>query len=213
MKAPTPTKELTAEGNYRATIYKLVYIGTIDGEYRGVPNSSYKVSLSWELNDEMKVWKEGEEAKPEVVSKVYTFSMGSKSNLRPIVTGIVGGMSDAEAYNFDIDELVGKSCMLQVKHGESETGKAKLELTTAQLPKGMQAPTPYNKQVLLTYQNWNEDIFLSLPEWMRKDMESTHEYQMLKGTYKPPVAVQGKGVDLPSIDYGTGEVNVDDIPF
>ncbi|MBZ5782367.1 hypothetical protein, partial [Klebsiella aerogenes] len=82
---------------------RIIYLGVEEGEYAGQPTSSYKVDLTWELNDELKVFKEGDEPKPVVVSKKYTLSMGDKSNLLPIVKGMVGGMTQAEAANFDVN--------------------------------------------------------------------------------------------------------------
>lgn len=211
MKAPTPTKELLEEGNYVATVYRIIYMGTVEGEYRGQPNSAFKVNISWELNNEMKVWKEGDEPKPAVISKTYTLSMGSKSNLRPIVEGIVGGMSDAEAYNFDLDNILGKSCLLNVTHGVSETGKEKINLVTSKLIKGMEVPKGFNNQVIFDYgTHWDEEFFASLPQWLREEMSGTVEFKMKTGTYEPPVKVE-----VPNVlkDDGTSGVNVDDIPF
>jgi hypothetical protein len=210
MKAPTPTKELVAEGNYVATIYRIIYIGTEEGEYKGVPNSAFKVDITWELNDEMKVWKEGEEAKPIAVSQQYTLSMGSKSNLRPIVEGIVGGMSDAEAYNYDIDELLGKACLVSITHGVSETGKEKLKLQTSKLMKSMTVPKPFNEQWLLSFTNWNESKYQNLPEWMKKKISETPEYQTMKGTYKTKFELPVVKID--AIDTGE-EIDLSSIPF
>lgn len=215
MRAPVTKVETIEEGNYIATIYKIVYMGEIEGEYKGKKTSSYKINITWELPSETKVWKEGEEAKPVSVSKMYTLSMGSKANLRKVVESIMGGMTDAEAEGFDLDELLGKSCMLNISYGVSETGKEKQNLTTAKIPKGMGSPSPYNKQVILSYQNWNEEVFQALPEWMRKEMEGTLEYKVLKGTYVPTPAPKGYEGELAdsSINYNAGEVDIDAIPF
>ena len=208
MKAPTQPKELIEEGNYIATLYRIIYIGTIKTEYMGETKNVFKVDLTWELNNEMKVWKEGEEPKPVVVSKQYTLSMGSKANLRPIVEGIIGGMSDAEAINFDIDELLGKSCLLNISHGTAESGAQYLKLATSKLMKGMTPPTPFNEQKILSFDKWDEELYQSLPEWLRNKIAESREYQWMKNP-----APQGKGYDTTSPKYEEGEVNVDDIPF
>lgn len=205
MKSPLQQKTLQEEGTYVATLYRMIYLGTVEGDYRGTPTSNFQLDLTWELNDEMKVWKEGEEAKPVAISKTYTLSLGSKSNLRPIVEGMIGGLSDVEAVNYDLDELLGKTCLLNITHGVSETGKEKLNLTTSKLMKSMVVPKPFNKQIILDYQkNWDEVYFQSLPEWLRNKMKGTVEYQMKTGTYKPLI-----GEDV--IDDGS----IDDtsIPF
>ena len=204
MKAPSTPRELLEEGNYIATVYRIIYIGTVDGEWKGQSISSYKVDITWELNNELKIFKEGDEPKPVVLSKRYTLSMAPKANLRPIVEGIVGGMSDAEAVNFDIDEILGKSCLLNVTHGVSETGKDFLKVQTSKLMKGMDAPKPFNPQKILSYQNWDEELFNSLPQFMKDDMVKTPEYKML----------MNKGIELPIVNVDTGEVkDYSDIPF
>jgi hypothetical protein len=215
MKAPNTPKELPPKGNHTATIYKIIYIGTVEQEWKGEKKQSFKVSITWELNNKLKVWKEGEEAKPISVSQMYTFSMGDKSNLRPIVEGIIGGLTPAQAIDFDLDTLLGASSLLQINHGISETGKDKVILTTSQFPEGMTFPKSVNKQILLSYENWNEEVFNSLPDWMKSEMVTTPEYKAIKGIKVP----EGEGYkgdlnDLPSVQIDNGEaVNVDDIPF
>ncbi len=173
-------------------------MGTVEGEYKGEKTSAYKVNITWELPTETKVWKDGEEAKPVVISKMYTLSMGKKSSLRPIVEGIIGGMTDVEAGDYDLDDLIGKVCLLSITHGVSETGKEKQNVATAKLPKGMTAPEPFNKYVILSYGGWDEDAYLALPQFMRDEMSKTEEYQRMKGTYVEPV--KGKGTELPTIE-------------
>ncbi len=158
MKAPTPTKELIEEGNYIATVYRIIYLGTVETEYMGEKKNTFQVDITWELPTEMKVWKEGEQEKPVVVSKTYTLSLGSKSNLRPIVEGIVGGMSDAEAANFDVDEILGKSCLLNITHGVADNGKEYLKLQTSKMMKGMEAPKGFNPQRVLSFEKWDEEM-------------------------------------------------------
>lgn len=191
MKAPQTKIQSVEEGNYVARVCKIIYMGTVEGEYKGEKNSAYKVSITWELPTEMKVWKEGEEPKPVFVSKIYTLSMAKKASLRPVVEGIVGGMTDAEAYEYDLDDLIGKVCLLNITYGVSETGKEKQNIGTSKLIKGMTEPDPITAPVILSYTNWNEDVFLALPEFMRKEMEKTVEYRLLKGLEE---------IDLPSVN-------------
>ena len=204
MKAPTQTRELLEEGNYIATLYRIIYIGTVETEYLGEKKNVFKVDLTWELNNELKVWKEGEEAKPVVVSKQYTLSLGQKANLRPVVEGMVGGMSDSEATNYDLDNLLGTACLLNVSHGVTESGSQYLKVSTSKLMKGMEQPKAFNEQVILTYENWNEELYLSLPEWLKDKIASTPEYKGMKSI---------GGFEMPVVNVDTGEVNSKDIPF
>lgn len=177
MKAPMKKVESVEEGNYIARVCKIVYMGTVEGEYKGEKNADYKVNITWELPTEMKVWKEGEPEMPTIISKKYTLSMGKKSNLRPIVEGIRGGMKDEEAYDYDLDDLLGKTCLLSVTYGVSETGKEKQNVSTSKVMKGMTIPDAVNEPVILSYSNWNTDVFNALPEFIRNEMKSTPEYK------------------------------------
>ena len=209
MKAPSSQKELLDEGNYIATIYRIIYIGTVKGEWMGTPTESFKVDITWELNDEMKVWKEGEEAKPVVLSKQYTLSMGSKASLRPIVEGVVGGMTDAEAANFDIDELLGKTCLLSITHVKKDD-KTYVNVQTSKLMKSMIPPTPFNQQKILSYQDWDDNFYQSLPDWLKGKMAETPEYQTMKGTYKSKFEMPV--VNVGEVDKGE-EYDLSKVPF
>jgi len=147
---------------------------------------------------------------------MYTYSLGDQSALKPIVEGIVGGLSPAQAVGFDLDELLGKASLLQINHGVSEAGNPKQLLTTSQFPEGMPSPTPFNKQVLLSFEKWDEELFNSLPDWMKGDIMKSPEYAYMKNGEKPSVVGEGYTGnldDLPSRHVDTGEVNVESIPF
>jgi len=190
MKAPQTKTQSVDEGNYVARVCRIVYMGTVEGTYKGEKNSAYKVSITWELPTETKVWKDGEDAKPTLVSKIYTLSMAKKANLRPIVEGIVGGMTDAEAFEYDLDNLLGKVCLLNVTYGLSETGKEKQNIGTSKLIKGMTEPDPVTPQKILSYDNWDEELYQSLPQFMKDDMATTVEYQLVKGL---------RDIDMPTV--------------
>ena len=69
MKAPSPERVLAPAGTFPARVYNIVYLGTVKGEYKGLPTSSFRVRITWELPTKTHVFKEGESAKPFSVSK------------------------------------------------------------------------------------------------------------------------------------------------
>src|ERR1043166_2484583 len=143
-KAKTSTD--VPKGNHVARLYQIIHIGTIHYEYKGETKSSDKVRLTFELCNERKVFNEGEEARPFSVSREFGFTMGRKSNLRPFVEGILGAsLHDEEAYNFDLEQLLGEPCLLNVVHDE-KNGNVYANVTGASpLPRGMNAPGLYNE--------------------------------------------------------------------
>jgi hypothetical protein len=76
LKAPS-RKESTPvpKGNHIARLYQIIHIGTNSFEYMGETKSSDKIRLTFELSNERKVFKEGDEPKPFSVSREFGFSM------------------------------------------------------------------------------------------------------------------------------------------
>ena len=196
LKAPqsnTP-RILINEGTHIARCIELIHIGTVQGQYMGEQKIFNKIRLKFELPEETHVFKEGEEAKPLVISQEFTLSMGKKSNLRPIVEGIIGaGLTDEEAYNFDHEQLVGMACLVNIKHGKTAKGNEYAKIaSTSGLMKGQSCKPPFNPMKILTYDKWDEEYFQKLPDFIKDTMKASAEYKILKGT---------------------NEVDVDSVPF
>lgn len=178
-----PKTERTFEGvpagTHLATCYQLIHIGTINEPYQGQPREISKIRLTFEFPHETRTFKEGESEKPLVLSEEYTLSMGERANLRKFINGMLGkNMSDEEAYAFDVESLVGKSCLLTVIEKPNSKGVAYPRITTAApLMKGMEKPEQANPSAILTYQKWDNAFFDRLPEFIRKKMEGSREFE------------------------------------
>lgn len=174
-------RELTPAGNHIGRVYSVIHIGVIQGEYMGQPNEMDKIRIGFELPNETKVFKEGEEPKPYSISEEYTLSMGNKSNLRPVVEGIIGAkLTDQEAYAFDLNDLIGYPCMVNIVHQKAKsTGNEFAKITTtAPLPKGIEAPTAVNTPFILDYtENWSDEKFDSLPAFIKEKMTTSSNYR------------------------------------
>lgn len=178
MKAPSKPRTLPPEGTHVARVIGIIYLGTIKGSF----GDNYKVRITWELPTETHVFKEGEEAKPFVVSKEMTLSMHSKSVLRPIVEGVLGvALKDEEAYAFDVDEILGKECLINIINEDKESGKYTEVKTTSKLLKGVTCPPAVNETKILSYDKWDEDYFKTLPNFIKDKMSKTPEYRKMKG--------------------------------
>ncbi len=183
MKAQSTPKVLPPTGSFPARVYRIIYLGTVKGEYKGEPTEAFKVSISWELPTKTHAFKEGEPAKPFVVSKMFSLSMGKKSSLRPVVEGMIGvSFTDEEARGFDIDELIGQACLIGIAHKDTADGK-KVEIKSfSQIPEGMVCPDAINAPSILSYEKFNKELFLTLPDWMREEMQKTPEFKKMSGT-------------------------------
>lgn len=215
MKAPkSETKrELVPEGNHVSTLYEIVYLGTMETPYfndDGSVKEQYKVRLTFELPDELREFGPDNEKLPMVISKECNFSMykGTQTAvLRTIAHALVGqALTDEEAEAFDIDDLLGKSCMLEVSHEEYEGKKYAKAVGFGSLPKGVKAPKQVNESRTKSVHDMTEDEIFELPEFISKKMTSSKEYQeRFGGTGK---------ADIEEADKNSNNgVTPDGIPF
>jgi hypothetical protein len=178
MKAPQ-RKEFSPvpKGNHVARLYQIVHIGTVPTTFQGETRMTDKVRLTFELCNERKAFKEGEPEKPYSVSREFTFSMGKKSNLRAFVEGFGGTkLHDEEAYNFDIDKLLGEACLLNVVHVEKDGATYANIAGASPLPKGLEAPALYNEADLIDVNTASFDEIDALPEFLREKIKSSEEF-------------------------------------
>lgn len=184
--APRPSnkdKVLIPEGTHPARVIGFIHVGTANDTYMGEVKKFNKIRLTFEFPEEVHVFKEGEEAKPLVHSQEFTFSMGKKSNLRPIVEGIIGTtLDDEEAYNFNFASLLGIPCLVSIKHGKTQKGAVYAKIGgTSKLMKGQIVKEAKNPITILTYQKWDEKLFQSLPQFLKDKITATDEYKAMKG--------------------------------
>lgn len=206
--AQVPARELIPAGNYVAICYSMIQIGTIDNTYKGVTKKTPKVRLGWELCDELKVFKEGEPAKPLVIEKEYSLYMTDKSNLRKDLESWRGATwTDKEAEDFDITKLVKAACMLNIIHHTADSGKVYEKISgITKLPKSIPPPKPFNPTRVLEFDNWNQQLFESLPDFITDQIKTSLEYQKMVNpgeTY----------TDDNASHYTPDDDNPDDLPF
>lgn len=177
-------RELIPSGNYVARCFSMIEIGTVNESYMGEPKLLRKVRISWELPTETKVFDPAKGPQPLVISKEYTLSMNEKSNLRKMLASWRGkDFTEDEAKSFDITKLLGKPCMLNIIHKPSQSDPTKVYenisgITT--IPKGMTVPDQVNANQELYYENFDENVFNSLPDFLKDKMKGSLEYQAMK---------------------------------
>jgi hypothetical protein len=169
-------------GNYPARCYSMIHIGTCMDSYMGEPKEFNKVRITWELPTEMRVFKEEKDEQPVSISKEFTLSMNEKSNLRKFLAAWRGkDFTEEEAKCFDITKLLGKECMLSIIHkvGKSN-GKIYAEISgCATVPKGMKVDKQINPSFEFSYDNFDQDKFDSLQDWIKDKMKQSKEYKAI----------------------------------
>ena len=103
-----------------------------------------------------------------------------------------------EAEGFDIDELLGMACMVEVSHEEYEGKQYAKAVTFSSIPKGMTVPDQVNKSQTVYVDNTAIEEIEKLPDFIKKKITASKEYTERTG---------GKKV-LPE-----DEINPEDIPF
>lgn len=178
LNAPKQTQRtLPPTGTHIARCVGLIQIGTIKTEYMGEEKWLEKIRLTFELPQKLHAFKEGEPKKPFVVSKECTLSLGDKSVLYPIVRGIFGDIPEDVRNSFDIEEILGKACLITITHEESKNGRYAQLVSTSPLMEGMEVPEAINPIKLLTYEKWDKDYFNSLPDFIKDKMKGSKQYE------------------------------------
>lgn len=177
-------RELIPAGNYIGRCYQMIHIGTVQETYMGEPKQFNKVRIGWELPTERKVFKEENGEQPYVISKEFTLSMNEKSNLRKMLASWRGkDFGEDEAKKFDITKLLGVACMINIIHKPKASDPTTVYEHIASItpvPKGMKAPDQENRNVVLSYELFDWDIFNSLPDFLKDKIKSSIEFSKVQ---------------------------------
>ena len=208
MKAPKQKQlDPVPAGNHVARLYSILHIGTINNPYKGQDRQVNTVRLTFELCNERKEFKEGEDEKPYSISQEYTFSMNKKSHLEHLVEGLLGkSLTDAEAANIEIEEMLGKACLLNVIHREAKaSGNLYANIAGASpLPKGIEVPVMFNPAKWMSVLDASQEELDKLPDFLVKKVQSSEEYQQRFYGVEPK---ETYSQDDGEVDYSN------DIPF
>ena len=193
-------RELIPSGNYLARCYQMIEIGTVKETIMGEDKILKKVRIGWELPTEKRVFNEEKGEQPFVISKEFTLSMHEKSGLRAALKSWRGkDFTDTEAKSFDITDLLGKACMINIIHKPSKKDPTRFyeEISgITPVPKGIPMPEQINPTFCRSYDQFNETSFDSLPEFIKDKMKGSIEYKAM---------VQPNHIE--------SKAEVDDLPF
>lgn len=197
--------ELVAAGNYPATCYRVIDLGTHMEQFQAEdPQPKHKVMIVWELTDEKM-----SDGRPFSQSQEYNLSSHEKSTFRKHLESWRNkAFTDAELGTFEISRLLGVPCMLNIAHKPSKQGDRKFANITAvgSWPKSMRDDsgkpkvTPLVNEVLhLDLGNFDSTVYAKLPDWIKEKIAKSPEYQAISGhdprnDDAPP---SGEGPDAP----------------
>lgn len=166
-------------GNHIAVCYRVIDLGTQRVEWQGQPKHQHKVLISWEIPDEKM-----DDGRPFTIGQKFTWSMSEKANLRNALESWRGQAfteKDFGPQGFDIMNVIGVGCMLNVVH-VTKNGKTYANIASvAKLPKGMSAPGPTNPRnfVWLSKEEFIEKNFNDLTDGLKSIIQASPEYKAL----------------------------------
>lgn len=114
------------------------------------------------------------EAKPRWLSKEYTLSLSGKSKLAPVISAWTGIEAVDE---YDVMQLVGRPALITVIVKETDSGLYNDIPVITSPPKFMTIPNAESELLPFEIENWNNEVFEKLPEWIQNKIKNSTEYQ------------------------------------
>ena len=169
--------DITPEGVYHAVCFGVVDLG--NQHNKKFDNWGRKILIEWELPSERIDINEDDRvvSKPRVISRRFGLSLGTKSHLRPFLESWRGKkFSFDELVGFDLKNLIGVNCMLQVLHNDYE-GKTYANVQTVMpLAKGVEKLVSENPTVFYSMDDDGLNYPSGLPDWIKKIIMESREY-------------------------------------
>lgn len=178
------------EGNSISTIeagtYPAVCIAIVDiGEQYNKFYDKYtrKVIFQFEIPSETIII-DGEE-KPRIISETYTASLAEKATLRNVLESWRGReFSQDELACFDLENVLGAPCMLNIIHSENSKGNTFAKIKTiTRLPKGFEVSTETEKKIYSLNDPDALEKLETLPEWIQNRIKESNNYTALTATF------------------------------
>lgn len=162
--------ETVPEGAYTARCIKVIDLGTqtTTGQY-GTKHQK-QVMVTWELlDDEIKM----QDGRPFAATQFYTASLHEKAKLRKDLEAWRGKkFNDAELEGFDLKNVLGTYCMLQIVH--SQDGQY-ANVNAIMSYRGTK-PEGVNSTMAFDISNPDMDVFNALSDKMKAKITSTPEW-------------------------------------
>ncbi len=171
-----PSSDITPipEGTYLAVCNMLVDLGMQFNE--NFKNSSKKVLIGWEIPDE--TYEYDGEKKHRNLSKRYTASLNERAKLREDLAAWRGrDFTDDELAAFDLRNIVGKSCLINVIHKDSN-GKTYANISSiVALPKGMKKGELSEPPIIFDLDTCELSEIDDLPGWIADIVKKSSTYE------------------------------------
>lgn len=209
---------IAPEGAHIARLIQIIDIGTQKIDWQGETKYQPKIRFTFELCNEFSEF-DGVQ-KPLVVGGEYTMSLSDKARLKPIIEGMLGKkLTDNEKADFSSDDfgkMLGKPCMVSILHTHKDDNVYANIASVTPVPRGFEAPSPFNPLVLYDVSEGQNEVFKNLPAFIRDKILASMEFSGKHDGITEDASLNALVDDLEAsktIKYPTENINPKDIPF
>lgn len=198
------------EGSYTAICVRVIDLGTQVTSWKGADKTQRKVLIAWEI-PEVEVEYDGE-VKPALIVSRYTASLSDRANLRKHLEAWRGRrFTDEELHGFDLRNVLGAPCLMQVIHNESGGSIYANVNAIMPAPKGVKPPKPHHELIhfdLSKPLEFDRATYDGFSQRLKETIAQSPEYKLATGE------LRHEETDLDRRGNGGGFVDIDDeIPF
>ncbi len=164
-------------GSHIGRCIHCISLGTQPAQPNFLP--AFKVLLAWEIPDEIIINTATKEEKPMLISKEFSLSLSKKANLRRDLEGWRGREFTAdELKGFQVENVLDKTCMLNVIHKTSAGGNVYAVITgISALPKGVTCKPRVHDMIHFEVEDGKScPTWVKIPPFIQKKIEQCEEW-------------------------------------
>lgn len=172
----TPSVPPMSPGTKMGICIGVVDIGEQPCTFKGKVSYKEQILIVIEFPSE-KIEIDGE-VKPRQLSRALTRTTNDRGAFKQIVSAwFAKNFTEDDLIEFDTDELLLRPCMVTVKL--SEDGQYANIDNIVQYPDGIPAPTTETVPYTFDMENWDDEAFKKLPEWIQDKIKKSTQYAMM----------------------------------
>jgi hypothetical protein len=192
--------KIAPAGLHMARLYSIIDLGHQATEWAGETKIMHKVVFTWELHgdDDAGQPLKTDDGKPLIVSKRYTVSLGDQARLRQDLESWSNKkMSPEERKNFDLKNLLGKFCMVNITH--SEDGKYANISGISPVPSALRnvQPEGINPPLHFWLNEFDQAKYDALPKYYKEKIAESSEWRGQKKVEKNEPVSNDMPDDIP----------------
>lgn len=192
--------KIAPAGLHMARLYSIIDLGHQATEWAGETKIMHKVVFTWELHgdDDAGQPLKTDDGKPLIVSKRYTVSLGDQARLRQDLESWSNKkMSPEERKNFDLKNLLGKFCMVNITH--SEDGKYANISGISPVPSALRnvQPEGINPTLHFWLNEFDQAKYDALPKYYKEKIAESSEWRGQKKVEKNEPVSNDMPDDIP----------------